>query len=53
MTFIVDFLNKCSTFGLNIFYFISHEKGLSRAKMLCHIPLPHNGYTCIEIILHI
>ena len=27
-------------FGLNIFYFISHEKGLGRAKMLCHSPLP-------------
>ena len=37
-------------FGLNIFYFISNEKGLGRAKMLCHSPLLHNGYTCIEII---
>ena len=26
--------------GLNIFYFISHEKGLGRAKMLCHSPFP-------------
>ena len=25
---------------LNIFYFISHEERLSRAKMLCHSPLP-------------
>ena len=27
--------------GLNIFYFISHEKGLVRAQMLYHSPLPH------------
>ena len=39
-------------FGLNIFYFISHEKGLGRAKMLCHSPLPHNGYTCIKMIIY-
>ena len=37
--------------GLNILYFISHKNGLSRAKILCHNPLPHNGYTCIEIII--
>ena len=40
------------TVGLNIFHFISHEKGLGSAKMLCHSPLPHNGYTCIEIIIY-
>ena len=38
---------------LNIFYFISHEKGLGRAKMLCRSPLLHNAYTCIEIIIYI
>ena len=38
--------------GLNIFYFISHEKGLGRAKILCHSPLPHNGYTCIRMIIY-
>ena len=27
------------TLGLNIFSFISHEKGLGRAKVLCHSPL--------------
>ena len=39
-------------FGLNVFYFISHEKGLGRAKVLCHSPLPHNGYTCIKMIIY-
>ena len=39
-------------FYLNIFYFISHKKRLGRAKMLCHSPLPHNGCTCIEIIIY-
>ena len=34
--------------GLKIFHFISLEKGLGRAKMLCHSPLPHNGYTCVK-----
>ena len=27
-------------YDLNIFYFISHEKGLGRAQMLCYSPLP-------------
>ena len=39
------------SFGLNLFYYISHEKGLGRAKMLCHSPLRH-GYRCIEIIIY-
>ena len=32
-------------FALNMFHFISHEKGLGRVKMLCHSPVPHHGYT--------
>ena len=32
-------LEVTTVIGLNIFYFISHEKGLGRAKMLCHSPL--------------
>ena len=27
-----------TAYGLNIFYFISHGKGLGRTKMLCHSP---------------
>ena len=27
--------------GLNIFYFISHEKEIGQTNMLCHSPLPH------------
>ena len=37
----------CSTrlhIDLNAFYFILHEKGLSRARMLCLGPLPHYWY---------
>ena len=31
----------------HIFYFISHIKGLGRAKMLCHSPLPSCLFVCL------
>ena len=31
-------------FALKIFYFISHEKGLGRAQMLCYSPLHFADY---------
>ena len=37
---------------LTHFYFISHEKGLGRSKVPCQSPLPHNGYTCIKMIIY-
>ena len=37
---------------LNIFHFISHEKGSGRARMLCHSPLPYNRQICIEIVIY-
>ena len=38
-------------FGLNIFYFISHEKRLGRAKMLCHSPLPQRTFSYFSRLL--
>ena len=37
-------------FGLNIFNFISHEKDWAEPRC-CHSSLPHNDYTCIEVII--
>ena len=42
---------QCKSLGLNILFHLTW-KGIGQSKDVCHSPLPHNGYTCIEIIIY-